>query len=76
MLKAIISRLEAVFRWAFRRTALRDYAVRGNGFIERKSDGARIPFVIRGDVVDGILDAAMTQVARTLYGPLGEQAAA
>lgn len=61
--------IERLFLWAFRRTALRNASVQGNGYIERK-DGARIPFVMRGEPADALLRSAMASVSRVLYGPL------
>lgn len=68
-MKGLMLRLEAAFRWIFRRTALAHCGVNGAGYVER-ADGSRTAFVVRGDVADGVLEQAMARVARHLYGPL------
>lgn len=69
MIKWLTARLEAAFRYVFRRTALAGSGVQGSGYVEH-ADGSRTPFWISGDVADGVIDKAMSRVARALYGPL------
>lgn len=69
MIRWLTARLEAAFRFVFRRTALAGCGVQGSGYVEH-ADGSRTAIWLRGDVADGVLDKAMSRVARALYGPL------
>lgn len=71
MIEATVRLIERAFRWCFRRTALRHSGVYGQGEVIRRGTGERIPFTIRGDVVDGVLEQAMSRVAGKLYGMAG-----
>jgi hypothetical protein len=54
----------------FRRTSLRRHSVMGHGAIIRKDSGEVVPFQLRGDVSNAAIDHAISNVAKSLYGPL------
>jgi hypothetical protein len=70
MIEALLRWIETLFIRLFRRTALRGSSARGEGYIERKDTGARIPFVMWGEATDEVIRTAMKSVAVKLYGPL------